>query len=166
MDNLPKFEWGKALRGIVFNRAVVVGALVAASFLLHGPASAQTFLQQLNWCVGIDDDKVATPDLRIRGCTAAIESGRFVGDKLAGSFTGRGDAYQAKGQYDLAIQDYDQAIPADPQFSNAFSGRGDAYQAKGQYDRAVQDYDQAIRLSPNNPDHLKKRAAAIAKKKQ
>ena len=54
-----------------------------------------------------------------------------------------------KGEFDRAIQDYDQAIRLNPRDADAFDGRGGAYNSKGEYDRAIQDFDQAIRLEPN-----------------
>ena len=65
------------------------------------------------------------------------------------AFNNRGTAYNDKGQYDRAIQDFDQAIRLDPNYALAFNNRGIAYDDKGQYDRAIQDYDQAIKLDPN-----------------
>ena len=58
-------------------------------------------------------------------------------------------AYDEKGQYDRAIQDFDQANKLNPNNTNAINARGKAYNAKGQHDRAIQDYDQAIKLDPN-----------------
>ena len=66
----------------------------------------------------------------------------------AKDFYNRGNAYSAKGQYDRAIQEFDQAISLNPKSADAFYDRGNAYSAKGQYDRAIQDYDQAISLYP------------------
>src|SRR5208282_4610072 len=51
-----------------------------------------------------------------------------------------------EGQYDSAIQDYDEAIRLEPDFAYPFNNRGLASLLEGQYDRAIQDYDQAIRL--------------------
>jgi len=56
------------------------------------------------------------------------------------------NAYQSKGDYQRAIQDYDEAIRIDPDSALAFNNRGSAFQHMGNYARAIQDYDQAIRL--------------------
>jgi len=69
-----------------------------------------------------------------------------------------------KGEYDRALQDFDQAIRLDPNTADAFDGRGNAYSSKGQYDRAIQDYDQAIRLDPNYSDAFRDRGAAYYNK--
>jgi tetratricopeptide (TPR) repeat protein len=101
--------------------------------------------QQSNWC----DDSNATNDQTISGCTADIQSGRFLGERLAMKFYNRGFAYNGKGQYDRAIEDLDQAIKLNPNYALAFNGRGSAYNGKGQYDRAIEDLDQAIKLNSN-----------------
>ena len=68
------------------------------------------------------------------------------------------------GQYDRAIQDYDQAIRLNPNWAEAFNNRGRAYSDKGQHDRAIQDLDQAIRLNPNFAEAFYNRGHAYADK--
>ncbi|MFQ6058738.1 MAG: tetratricopeptide repeat protein [Anaerolineae bacterium] len=60
----------------------------------------------------------------------------------------RGFAYLARGDYDRAIADYDQAIQLEPDLAIAYSNRGVAYIAKGDYDRAIANFDQAVKLDP------------------
>ena len=78
----------------------------------------------------------------------------------------RGIAYAKKGQYDRAIEDFDQAIRLDPKYARAFYDRGNAYAAKAQYDRAIEDYDQAIRLNPKYTFAFYNRGNAYAAKAQ
>ena len=121
--------------------------------------------QARSWCAG--PDTAITPDLRISGCTTLIQSGRETQSILAVAFCNRGNAYQDyKGDYDRAIQDYDQAIRLKPDYAIAFYNRGYAYQHKGDYDRAIQDYDQAVRLKPDDAAALNNRcwARAVANK--
>ncbi len=80
--------------------------------------------------------------------------------KSADAFAGRGSAYLLKGDYDLAIQDYNEAIRLNPKSASAFNGRGAAYFAKGDYNRAIPDYDEAIRLDPRTPRALFNRGLA------
>ena len=54
-----------------------------------------------------------------------------------------------QGQYELAIQDFSQAIERNPNYAEAFNNRGDAYHLKGDNTRALQDFNQAIRLDPS-----------------
>ena len=65
-------------------------------------------------------------------------------------FYNRGVAYGNKGEYDRAIQDYNEAIRINPGYADAFNNRGNAYADKGEYDRAIQDYDEVIRINPED----------------
>ena len=71
---------------------------------------------------------------------------------LAIVYNNRGNAYTSKGQYELAIQDYDELIKFNPNYAKPFNNRGVAYQKKGEYDRAIEDFDAAINLDPNYSD--------------
>ena len=131
---------------------IAIGIAIAAA----GSVSAQS--RDENWarCKDIHND----PDLRIGTCTAIIRSGRETTKNLAAAFSNRGIAYYDKGQYDRAIEDFDQAIGLDPKFALAFSSRGNAYYGKGQYDRAIEDYDQAIGLDPKDAAAFNNRGTA------
>src|SRR5205085_2424596 len=119
--------------------------------------------QARSWCAG--PDTAITPDLRISGCTTLIQSGRETQSILAVAFCNRGNAYQDyKGDYDRAIQDYDQVIRLKPDHFRAFNNRGNAYEHKADYDRAIQDYDQAIRLKPDYPTAFYNRGHAYQHK--
>jgi tetratricopeptide (TPR) repeat protein len=54
-----------------------------------------------------------------------------------------------KGDIDLAIQDYNQAIKLNGKLASAYNNRGVAYDRKGDFERAMQDYEQAIKLKPS-----------------
>ena len=64
------------------------------------------------------------------------------------AYTNRGNAYNDKGDYDLAIQDYTKAIELTPDDAEAYYNRGNAYALKGACDPAIQDLTKAIRLRP------------------
>ena len=57
----------------------------------------------------------------------------------------RGIAYADLGQYQRAIEDYNEAIRLKPDYAMAYSNRGIAYSKLGQYQRAIEDYNKAIR---------------------
>ena len=67
--------------------------------------------------------------------------------KDAGVFYNRGLAYSNKGQYDLAIQDFDQAIRLNPQDADVYDNRGHAYARNGQDERAIKDFKMVFELS-------------------
>lgn len=60
-----------------------------------------------------------------------------------------GRAYTRVGEYDMAIQEFNEAIRLDPAQAGTYISRGNTYSNKGDHDRAIQDYDKAIRLDPN-----------------
>jgi tetratricopeptide (TPR) repeat protein len=129
----------------------LLGGAVAIVFLWAGagaPAGAQTHEQ----LVSCDEpaDRAASLDLKISGCTAAIQSGKFTGEKLALIFYKRGGAYYLKDDYDRAIADFNEVIRLDPTFTSgaAFFTRATIYAFKEDYDRAISDYSEAIRLGP------------------
>jgi tetratricopeptide (TPR) repeat protein len=59
-----------------------------------------------------------------------------------------GDGYRAKGQYDLAIEKYEEAIAVYPSHIDAYLGLGAAYEGKGEDDRALKSYDKALSFDP------------------
>ena len=132
-------------------RLEVLGLYVALSTALGGSA----------WADGMADlGKCATTpdlDLRTQYCSRAIQSSQLSGTNLATAFIIRGDAYEAKEDYDRAIQDYDQALRLNPTSAAAFLGRATAYDRKGDPDRAIQDYNQVLRLVPTDAEALRAR---------
>ena len=58
-------------------------------------------------------------------------------------------AYLRKGEYDVAIKAFDEAISLRPDYGEAFANRAEAYLKKQEYDRASRDFDEAIRLDPD-----------------
>jgi len=93
-----------------------------------------------------EDAQKCSETTDLADCTRAIESGRLSGGALAVTFNNRANAYLNKGDYDRAIQDYDQSIRLDPDSALARNNRGSAFQHKGDYERALRDYNDAIRL--------------------
>ena len=71
-----------------------------------------------------------------------------------------GSAYGRKGDYDLALQDYNAALRLNANYANAFYGRGWVYEEKGEYGRSIQNFNQALRLNPNLSGALRERGIA------
>ncbi len=88
-------------------------------------------------------------DLAISSLTRCINEGNLTIANMARAYYDRGNAYERRGQYDLAIKDYDEVIYLDPEYAAAYLNRGNAYQGKGGYDQAIQDYDEIIHRSPD-----------------
>lgn len=84
----------------------IAAALVLAALCGAAQAGPKKNPPAWSWCM---DREKATLDEQIRGCTVLIESARK--KKTIGRiYNNRGVAYFRKGQYDLAIADYNQAV--------------------------------------------------------
>lgn len=96
----------------------------------------------------IADDCVqsADLDLKIRACTAAIQSGNWSGKNLAWAYTSRGNAYRRRGEYKRSIQEFESALRLDPGFASAYHARGTVYERLGRFDAALSDWETAIDL--------------------
>jgi lipoprotein NlpI len=124
------------------------GALIGLIIGHAGLAMADGHGDALN-CVAAYFNK--DYDTALALCTRAVQSGDLSNEQAAHALNDRGAVYSdGEGDYDKAIQDYDQAIRLLPDYEGAYNNRGNAYARKGDYDRAMQDFNQAIRL---NPDH-------------
>ena len=125
---------------------------------LSAAVSAQT-PRGWNRCVGHE-----SPDLVIEGCSEMIGEAQQGPAILALAHNNRGVAYKAKGQYDLALQDYDQAIQLNPNSASHYNNRGILYRLKHDYDRAIADYDEAIWLKSDYVAAFYNRALAYTDK--
>jgi tetratricopeptide (TPR) repeat protein len=128
----------------------------------------------LTWPLRLFDANVGTckdttSPTRIEACSRAINTTGWHYDNLAWAYAHRGDAYRLKGETDLAIADYDQAIRLEPHRSINHHNRGLAYQAKGDLDRAIANYSEAIsrwnlRKNTSKGEYLSHRADAYKEK--
>ncbi|MGY2989919.1 MULTISPECIES: caspase family protein [Bradyrhizobium] len=72
----------------------------------------------------------------------------------------RGSAYFDKGEYDIAIADFDDALRLGPPSGIIFHNRGNAYRSKGDYAKAIADYDAAIKAGPKSAFSYQNRGAS------
>ena len=110
-------------------------------------------------CVGHESQ-----DLVIEGCSEIIEEGQQAPAILSLAHNNRGVAYKAKGEYDSALKDYDQAIQLNPNSASHYNNRGIIYRLKHDYDRAIADYDEAIWLKSDYVAAFYNRALAYTDK--
>jgi tetratricopeptide (TPR) repeat protein len=103
-------------------------------------------------CFGEDIER------RISGCTALIERrDPSIGD-LSSVYAMRALAYSLKGQYQVAISDYDIAINLRPDFAVALNNRAWAYFRWGKAATGLPDVEKSLQLSPTSPHSLDTRA--------
>ncbi|MET3334482.1 MULTISPECIES: caspase family protein [Bradyrhizobium] len=62
----------------------------------------------------------------------------------------RGSAYYDKGEYDIAIADFDDALKLGPPSGIIFHNRGNAWRGKHDYAKAIADYDMSIKADPKS----------------
>jgi tetratricopeptide (TPR) repeat protein len=88
------------------------------------------------------------PETRIEGCTRLAEDQSQNQKLRAVAYLNRGAARAQRGELDLAIADYSEAITLDPAYAVAFYNRSLVHAAKGQSDQAAADRARAINIDP------------------
>ena len=73
-----------------------------------------------------------------------------------------GLAYQGKGMYGKAIEEYTKAISLDPYYADIFNNLGSAYHYEGVYGRAIEAYTRAISLYPADSSYYNNRGLSYA----
>jgi tetratricopeptide (TPR) repeat protein len=103
---------------------------------------------------------------RIAACTSLIQSGRETRRNIAVAYFNRGVAFDDEGEHQLAIDDYNWVLRAQPNDQETLTNRGLAYIRLGDYPDAVSDLNRAIRLQPNNPLAINNRGRAYMEQGQ
>lgn len=67
----------------------------------------------------------------------------------AHTYNDRGIENSKKGQYKIAIENFNEAISLKPDFADAYENRGLTYAKEGRYQLAIEDFNQAVRLKPD-----------------
>lgn len=91
-----------------------------------------------------------------------IEIGAYPEDAMA--WFRKGYDLSERGNYEAAIQAYEEAINLDPELAMAWNNKGAALANQGKYDEAIRDYDEAIRLDPEFTLAWNNKGAALANK--
>jgi tetratricopeptide (TPR) repeat protein len=87
-------------------------------------------------------------------CSQAIARSWSTVGETANAFVNRGTLYLIQGQNDKAINDFTQAIKADPSQAAAYNDRGVALSATHHQADAIKDFSQALALKAGNADHV------------
>jgi tetratricopeptide (TPR) repeat protein len=96
-------------------------------------------------------------DEAIRLISEAIQSEHLSPPRLAAAYRARGKARAEKRNYDLAIEDFSEALRRNPDHPQMYYSRGLMWSHKKEHDRAIADYTEALRLNPNYPKALNNR---------
>jgi len=110
-------------------------------------------------CVKLSDD------LAVAGCSPAIDSHQNTGRSLARLYARRGGAYQARGDPDHAMLDFNGRWGSIRRI-RLRTNRGNAWYRRGDFDRAIADYDEAIQLDPKDAQAYYDRGMAWEKKRR
>ena len=157
--------WKRARVGLVRILAPALMLLLSVTV-----ATGQTpRLKNIFLCNGEDR---TTPDPQIKGCTALIDAGGENLKTLASAYNNRGDAYIAKGEYDLAINDFDQSIKLNADSARTFNNRGVAYKKRANTNaqcKILTRQSNSIRCppapSPIAPEFMNRKASTSARRK-
>lgn len=103
----------------------------------------------------IGAQKAGTADARnIETCTIAIDHSWATLSERALAYLDRGSIYQARGETELAVGDFNRAIQANPSLAAAYNDRGVAYSALHRPADAVRDFTQALALHAEDADQV------------
>ena len=128
---------------IKLNFYFVLSIILIFSISLHA-SDFSKYLQKAYNAGSLDDS--------IKYYTLAIESwteSDGIKEKAI-AYKLRGVAYDEKGLYDKAIEDYNKAIELAPNHVNAYNNRGRLYYFKGLYDKSLNDFKKSIELNPQD----------------
>ncbi len=85
---------------------------------------------------------------------------KAAGTNEAQAYFNRGTVHVSKGEFDLAVASYDEAIRLNPEYAFAYYNRGMAQFHNGNNEHAIADYTDAIRLRPQYANAYHARANA------
>ena len=133
-------DWEFSLEQLALQIEAVT-ALVTGGNVTEPPASpGERLARRLGVSEPAGDPTVDT--------AAPIPAAATAGPDIEAIYAGA-NAHAKAGEYDQAIEQYDQVIRFDPNHINALNNRGNAYLAKGAYEEAIADFDKAIALKPD-----------------
>lgn len=94
------------------------------------------------------DCDAGNPDRNIAGCTRIIDDPNETAAMHSIAYVARGLAWDAKGDRDRAMTDFNDAIRADPTNALAYNDRAILWREKGDPDHAIADFTAAIAINP------------------
>jgi tetratricopeptide (TPR) repeat protein len=92
-------------------------------------------------------DETGSSSMMLNACTALIDSKATAPDDRAIAFVYRGIYYSRHDKYEIAIENYNQAIAIRTGATLAFYNRAGAYLMLNQFEKAIEDYDMVEALN-------------------
>jgi tetratricopeptide (TPR) repeat protein len=135
--------------------AIVVVSVVAIGFAAPVSASGSDDLSAAQTAIG-----AGQIDEAIRLYTRALASSDLGAEDRAFAFTSLANIHDDRGESDLALADYAQAIAAKPDYYWSYYNRGVLYAKQSPYPKAFADFDKAIALNPQYAPTYQARANA------
>jgi tetratricopeptide (TPR) repeat protein len=81
-------------------------------------------------------------------------------ENLGVDYNSRGCMWRNKGELDIAIADFNEAIRNKPNYPDAHFNRGRSWRMKGEYDKAISDLNEAIRLDTKDTGNYAERGTS------
>ena len=75
----------------------------------------------------------------------------------------RGNSYLAKGEFDLAVNEFNKVFEMKEENASVYLNRGAAYAGRNRYDLAISDFDKSINLDPSQPAAYVNRGSSYEK---
>ena len=123
----------------------------------HGGATLASYAAEESVESGESRAACRAPGMEERRSRFGRWFGRIAGPsdrraESAGDCLKRATSYVERGDYDLAIADFDRAIELEPHSARSYYRRGLAYFAKGDHDQAIADFDETLLFGGSIPE--------------
>jgi tetratricopeptide (TPR) repeat protein len=105
------------------------------------------------------------PPVRAQGANPPATAQGGTVDQQVRSLVASGRAHSDRGELDLALKDFDQALSLAPRRPEALIARGDAFYGLKQWDKALADLEEYVSLRPTEPVGLDHRGLVYAQRK-
>jgi tetratricopeptide (TPR) repeat protein len=102
-----------------------------------------------------------TGDAQLRACTDFLADDKRTAYERAYAYRSRGNVQAQKGEFDLALADFDAGIRASPGIAEMHISRARAHLAKGNKELAFADLDAAVQVEPLSYSIRMSRGAAL-----
>ncbi len=114
-----------------------------------------------SWASGAMDDHecfTADNERRITACSELLEQPGITQQTQSSAYAMRALAYSLRGEYDVAINDYNTAIQLVPDFAVALNNRAWAYFKSGRAAQGLPDVELSLKVQPTSPHAYDTRA--------